>query len=193
AMRTVPMPGRIWIIETGISHKLTGGELNARRAECEAALAALHARWPDLKSLAEVPVGALPDALAMLPENLARRTRHVVTETARVHAAVDVLSAGNLAELGRLLVAGHDSLRVDYESSCPEADTIVASAVARGAYGARLTGAGWGGAVLMLAPTDREHEVVDAVAADFNERYGRTPLTWATAAAAGVQRESIPQ
>lgn len=193
AMRTVPMPGRIWIIETGISHKLTGGELNARRAECEAALAALQARWPGLKFLAELPLCDLPDALAMLPDNLARRTRHVVTETARVHAAVDVLSAGDLAELGRLLVAGHESLRVDYESSCPEADTIVASAVARGAYGARLTGAGWGGAVLMLAPAEREQAVVDAVAADFSERYGRTPPTWATAAVAGVQREAIPQ
>lgn len=187
----VPMPGRIWLIESGVSHKLTGGELNERRRECEAALAILRHRWARLGFLAELPVADLPAAEAMLDGRLARRVRHVVTETARVYEAVRALAAGDLARLGLLLVAGHESLRLDYESSCAEADLIVSSAMRHGAYGARLTGAGWGGAVLMLAPADRERHVVRAISGDFAERFGREPTAWATTAAGGVRREAI--
>ena len=187
----VPMPGRIWLIETGVSHKLTGGELNERRRECEAALAILRHRWTRLGFLAELPVADLPAAEAMLDERLARRVRHVVTETARVYEAVSALAAGDLARLGLLLVAGHESLRRDYESSCAGADLIVSSAMRHGAYGARLTGAGWGGAVLMLAPADRERHVVRGISRDFAERFGREPVAWATTAAGGVRREAL--
>jgi galactokinase len=190
-LRRVPMPGRIWIIETGVSHKLTGGELNARRHECEAALERLRERWPSLRFLAELPLSDLPAAEALLPEPLRRRARHVVTETARVHRAVDVLERRDLAALGAILVEGHESLRVDYESSCAEADLIVRSAVAHGAWGARLTGAGWGGAVLMLAPEERVRDIIRGVGTDFAGRFGRKPLSWATRASAGVRREAI--
>ena len=188
----VPMPGRIWLVETGVSHKLTGGELNERRRECEAALAILRRRWPGLAFVAELPPAKLPEAERLLEEPLTRRVRHVVTETSRVHEAVRALAAGDLPRLGALLVAGHESLRDDYESSCAEADFIVESAMRRGAYGARLTGAGWGGAVLMLAQEDREHAVVRGIRRDFAERFGSEPVAWATRAAAGVRRDAIP-
>ena len=187
----VPLPGRVWLIETGVSHKLTGGELNERRRECEAALLVLQRRWPDLRFLAGLPVSDLPVAERLLDAPLARRVRHVVTETARVYAAVDVLRAGNLPRLGSLLVEGHESLRAEYQSSCPEADFLVESAVRHGAHGARLTGAGWGGAVLMLAPEDRERAVVQGVRRDFADRFGRVPVAWATRAAGGARRDAI--
>ena len=193
AISRVPMPGRIWIIETGISHRLTGGELNARRRECEEALRLLQARWPELRFLAGLPRGSLDDAESMLPEPLRRRVRHVVTETARVHEAVDALAQRDLARLGAVLVAGHESLRNDYQSSCPEADRIVESAVTHGAYGARLTGAGWGGAVLMLAPEARERDVIRGIATDFSAAFGRRPVSWSTIAAGGVRREAVPR
>lgn len=190
-LTSVPMPGRIWLIETGVSHKLTGGALNERRRECEAALAALRRRWTGLGFLADLPLADLPAAEALLQDPLARRVRHVVTETARVHDAVRALAAGDLARLGMLLVAGHESLRADYESSCAEADLIVSSAMRHGAYGARLTGAGWGGAVLMLAPADRERAVVRGIGGDFFQRFGRRPVAWATTAANGVRRQAV--
>jgi galactokinase len=189
----VPMPGRIWLIETGISHKLTGGALNERRRECEAALAILRGRWPGLGFLADLPLGDLPAAEALLPEPLVLRVRHVVTETARVYDAVRALEAGDLARLGGLLVAGHESLRVDYESSCAEADLVVTSAMRHGAYGARLTGAGWGGAVLMLAPGESARDVIRGIRRDFSEHFGREPTAWATVAAGGVRREAVPR
>jgi galactokinase len=117
----------------------------------------------------------------------------VVTETARTGSAADALEAGDLALLGRLLVAGHESLRDDYGSTVPEADLIVASAVEHGAFGARLTGAGWGGAVVVLAPAEREARIVAEIGSDFQQRYQRLPVTWSTRAGRGVRRETIPE
>jgi galactokinase len=93
--------------------------------------------------------------------------------------------------LGRLLVAGHTSLRADYESTVAEADLLVESAVHHGAYGARLTGAGWGGAVVVLAPEEQGEALVQAVTSDFAARYGRIPIAWATMAGPGVRPEPV--
>ncbi|MGH7512618.1 MAG: galactokinase, partial [Gemmatimonadales bacterium] len=115
------------------------------------------------------------------------RVRHVVTETARAREVRRRLGAGDLAQVGRLLVAGHASLRDDYESSVAEADFLVQTAVERGALGARLTGAGWGGSVIMLVPDDIETDVVGHTVAAFEHRFGRTPAAWRTRAAGGVR------
>jgi galactokinase len=192
ALRQVPFRERLWIIETGVSHRLTGGALNQRRHECEEALAFCR-EWRGIDHLAQLVVEDLPEIRRRLPPPLVPRVRHVVMETARTRAAADALAAGNLGELGRLLVEGHESLRVDYESTVPEADFIVESAVRHGAYGARLTGAGWGGAVVVLAPAEHEARIVAEISTDFGRRFGRVPSSWSTRASSGVRRETIPE
>jgi galactokinase len=191
SIRPVPFPGRLWVIETGVSHRLTGGALNLRRRECEEALAYCREWRPGLRHLAQLAPHDLPEMERRLPPPLVPRVRHVVTETARTRAAADALAAGDLAQVGGLLVEGHESLRRDYQSTIPEADLIVGSAVEHGAYGARLTGAGWGGAVVVLAPADREARIVAEVGGDFSRRFGRRPEIWSTRASAGVRREVI--
>jgi galactokinase len=114
----------------------------------------------------------------------------VVTETVRTRAAAAALARHDLPELGRLLVEGHRSLREDYVSSCPEADCLVGALVRHGAYGARLTGAGWGGAVIALLPVQSEERIVAAVGAEFREAFGRIPVAWATRAGPGARRET---
>jgi galactokinase len=127
-----------------------------------------------------------------LPPPLVPRVRHVVNETARTRSAALTLAAGDLEALGKLLVAGHESLRYDYESTVPEADLIVEAAVRHGAYGARLTGAGWGGAVVVLAPAGEDRRIIAEIAGEFIGRFGRAPACWSTRAAPGVRRETIP-
>ena len=83
---------------------------------------------------------------------LRRRARHVVTENRRVLATVQLLRAGQPDRIGPLLTASHASLRDDFEVSWPEADAAVGTAVRAGALGARMTGGGFGGAVIALAP-----------------------------------------
>lgn len=192
AIRRVPFPGRLWVVETGVSHKLTGGALNERRRECEEALAFCREWRPGLTHLAQLTPGDLPDVERRLPPPLVPRARHVITETARTRAAAVLLASGDLPAVGRLLVEGHESLRTDFGSTVPEADHIVATAVARGAYGGRLTGAGWGGAVVVLAPADREVRILAEVGRDFEDRFGRVPEIWSSRAASGVRREAAP-
>jgi galactokinase len=192
ALRRVPFPGRLWVVETGISHRLTGGALNQRRRECEEALAFCREWRPELQSLAQLTPSDLPAMARRLPPPLVPRVRHVVTETARTHAAADALAVRDLRLLGRFLIEGHESLRDDYQSTVPEADFIVASALEHGAYGARLTGAGWGGAVVVLAPREDEARIVAEIGGDFAARFGRHPVTWSTRASGGVRRETVP-
>ena len=187
----VPMSARVLVIETGQSHRLTGGALNDRRRECQMALAALRGRWPELTALCALPAEALPEAERMLSPVLFRRVRHLVTETARTRRAASALGADDLPALGELLVAGQRSLAGDYESSIPEADLIVESAVRHGAHGARLTGAGWGGAVLVITPPVEGRVVIRGVRRDFAAAFGRRPVAWTTRASGGVRRERV--
>ncbi len=185
----VPMGERLWIVETGVAHTLREGGYNQRRRECEEAVALLRERGWSIERLAEVPPERLFEAERVLPPPLGRRVRHVVGETMRTREAADRLRRGDIPGVGRLLVEGHESLRDSYESSCPEADFLVEQAVALGSRGARLTGGGWGGAVLVLAPPERERRILAALGETFAGRFGRTPSIWWSRAGAGVRRE----
>jgi galactokinase len=132
-------------VESGAEHTHAGSGYNERRAECRAACEAL-----GIGELSEA--GA--DAASTLPSPLDRRTRHVVSENARVDATVAALRDGDLEEVGRLLDASHASLRDDYEASVPEVEDAVAALKRAGAAGARMVGGGFGGSVLGLLPPD---------------------------------------
>jgi galactokinase len=188
----VPFTGRLWIVETGVSRRPTGGELDQRRREGEEALAFCREWRPALTHLAQLAPGDLEEVERRLPPPLVPRVRHVVTETARTRAAAAALAADDLPGVGRLMVEGHESLRQNFQSSVPEADLIVESAMEHGAYGARLSGAGWGGAVVVLAPEARAARIMAEVGRQCGDRLGRVPEIWSSRAAAGVRREALP-
>jgi galactokinase len=132
-------------LDSGTRRSVAASGYNERREECRAACRLLG-------------VGSLRDAKggAGLPEPLGRRVRHVLTENARVDAAVTALAAGDLAELGRLLDGSHRSLRDDYEVSVPAVEAVVEACKEAGALGARIMGGGFGGSVLALFPPGAE-------------------------------------
>lgn len=189
AVTHLPFPLRVWVFETGVSHRLTGGQLNVRRQECEVALGLVREQGVGAAQLAEVPTEALPRLLRSIPAPWHLRLRHVVTETERARRSAAAMLAGDWTALGALLHAGHESLRRDYQSSCPEADLLVERAMQHGALGARLTGAGWGGAVLALLPAGKEARIAAEVQEAFRRAYGRVPAVWATRAGGGVRSE----
>lgn len=134
------------VVDSGIRHANVAGDYNRRREECETACAAL-----GVASLRDVGPADL-SRIERLAEPLARRARHVVTENARVVDAVAALRVGDLARLGALFVASHASLRDDYEVSLPAVDRLVEIATADPAvFGARMTGGGFGGAIVVAA------------------------------------------
>jgi galactokinase len=168
----VPLPPglAIAVVHSGISHEHSSGEYRVRRRECEEATQALGV--PSLRSLT---LEDLP-RIEALPPPLNRRARHVVTENARVLGAVEALRAGALERLGALLAAAHRSLRDDFEVSVPDLNHLVTLAVeAPGVFGARLTGGGFGGAIVIAARPERLRASMEQVAERYRVQTGRTP------------------
>jgi galactokinase len=164
----------ILLIDTMIRRALTDGRYAERRLSCEAAAAAL-----GVASLRELPDG--PDDLAGLGDaELRRRARHVVTENHRVLVVADLLRRGDLSAVGPLLTESHVSLRDDFEVSWRQADVAVETAIGAGAVGARMTGGGFGGAVIALAPTAAVASIGAALSAAY-ARHGWTPPALAPA------------
>jgi galactokinase len=145
--RRLPLPSKadLLVMDSGVRHAHATGGYRTRRAECEAAARAL-----GVNRLRDLPESATLD-FDLLPPPLGARVRHVRTENARVLAAVQALEADDAETLGRLFDASHASLRDDYEVSVPEVDRLVDAAHALpGVFGARITGGGFGGAVVCL-------------------------------------------
>lgn len=191
ATRHVPVRGRFLLVDTGVRHELAASAFNQRRAECEAAVERLRLELPELLWLASWPAEWLPRLKRALREPLRSRALHVVSETARTRAAAQLLRQGRLRLFGKLLDESHESCRRLYECSAPELDLVVAVARRAGALGARLTGAGWGGAVIILTDGRRETGVVEAVRQAFRNAYGRDPEIMAVKASGGARRERI--
>ena len=132
------------VLDSGFRHQNRDGGYATRRKECEAA-----ARKLGVESLRDVAEGT---DTSKLPARLARRVRHVLGENARALACADALERGDRDDLARAFRASHESLRHDFESSLVAIDALVDLAFAEpGVIGARMTGAGFGGAVLLLA------------------------------------------
>ncbi len=144
------------VADTGVRHALADGRYAARRAECLTA-----ARLLGVRSLREIT--GVPGLSGLADPVLLRRARHVVTENARVARVAALLAAGRLADCGELLTQSHASLRDHFEVSWPEADAAVAAALSAGALGARMTGGGFGGSVLVLLPAERRAAVEAAI------------------------------
>lgn len=152
--RVVPIPAgaEVVVIDSGVPRTLAGSGYNQRRVECEEAAHRL-----GVKALRDADL----QGVESLPEPLRRRARHVVTENNRVLEAVEGVS---LVRFGELMNASHASLRDDYEVSIPALDVLVALLQATpGIFGARLTGAGFGGACVALAVVGRGGAIASQV------------------------------
>jgi len=166
------------ICDTQVPRTLAGSGYNARRATCEEAAATLGVPLLRDATLADL---AKLDGLAL------KRARHVVSENARVLAAVAALRAADYAEFGRLMYASHASLRDDYEVSTPELDGFVEVAGASGALGARLTGAGFGGCAIALVPSASVPALSEAVQSRFRAAGFPEPVFYQFRPSAGAQ------
>lgn len=154
----LPATAELVVIDSGVRHSHASGEYGQRRIECAAA-----ARELGVKELRDVSLDRAAD-MARLPAPLNRRARHVVTENERVLAGVDALRAGDAVRLGQLFDASHESMRHDFEVSIPEVDRIVEAAGAiDDVFGARLTGGGFGGAVICLVRKGSAEHVARAL------------------------------
>jgi galactokinase len=185
---TVPLPAgaHFWIFNTHTKHALVDGLYATRHRECMEAAKALGKTL-----LVDVSPALLAENASRLPADSARRARHVVEEIRRVDEAVKALRAGDLPAVGKLLTASHRSSQTLFENSTPELDFLVDTLVPRpNVFGARLSGGGFGGAVMAL--TSRQFSQADAeqVAAAYRARFGEAPDILHTQTGNGAERLS---
>ena len=182
----VPLPVQesgqvLLIIDTRVQHELSDGGYAARRRSCEAAADAL-----GVLALRDVTD---PSVLCGLDDPvMRRRARHVVAENQRVLEVAELLRAGRLAAIGPALNASHASLRNDFEVSWPEADAAADVALAAGAYGARMTGGGFGGSVISLSPAGSASAVGAAITHHFAQRGWLAPVIRSVVPSKGARR-----
>jgi len=155
--RRVPIPGDVTVVvmDTGVRRRLAASEYNDRRGACERALRAVRTIAPSVRALRDVDAALLDRARGAMDDVTYRRALHVVHEIGRPLAMAEAFAAGRFADAGRLMNASHESLRDLYEVSSPELDAVVARACAhRACFGARLTGAGFGGCAVALVTSN---------------------------------------
>jgi galactokinase len=190
--RAIPLVGEdlaLVACHSGSPRRLEASAYNERRAQCDAAVAAIAALEPGVTALRDVTPAMLDAVRDRLHPVAARRAQHVVDEDRRVMAAIAAFEAGDLDAVGRLFYASHASLRDLYEVSSPELDALVEIAQATpGVIGARLTGAGFGGCTINLVRRDAVPALRAAVMRGYPARTGLTPRVFEVEASAGARR-----
>jgi galactokinase len=188
--RAVPLPAGLKLVlcNSLVRHDLASGEYNRRRAECEEGVGILAASLGrEVPALRDVAPSELAAARDRMPDVIYRRCRHVVAENRRVLETVAALERGDLASVAQAMAASHESLRDDYEVSCPELDALVDLAGGcAGVHGSRMTGGGFGGCTVSLVESASVGAFRHRVAAGYRRAFGRSPEIVVAEAAAGA-------
>ncbi|NLD73618.1 MAG: galactokinase [Chloroflexi bacterium] len=212
----LPAEYAIVVADSGLRHTNTGPHYNRRVAECRIGVRLLAARYPGITHLRDVEDHPWPEIEPLLPEaidreellamgidparildsgvdpqtdtfSVRRRCRHVVTENRRVLDACEALEAGDVARLGTLMNAAHESARDDYEISTPEIEALVRLALGLpGAVAARLTGAGWGGCIVALVAQEAAGDFAARLVAGYRAETNRQAQVFVCHSAAGA-------
>jgi galactokinase len=176
----------VLITNSNVKHALTGGEYAQRRSQCDSALSKLgHPSWRDVR------LEQLEQQRSSLTDVEFRRGRHVVTEIQRTRAAVQTIGNRDWETTGGLMYSSHQSLKDDYEVSCPELDLLVdiASSMGprEGMFGSRMTGGGFGGCTVSLIDTNQLESVIGVLTRQYESATGTRPLCFASRPARGVR------
>jgi galactokinase len=185
--RAVPMPegAAVVVLDTATRRGLVDSAYNERRRQCEEA-----ARFFGVPVLRDVDEAAFAARADSLEEPIRRRARHVISENARTVAAAQSLEQGDVARVGTLMNESHESLRDDFEVSRAELDTVVELARQREeCFGARMTGAGFGGCAVALVAGERAQAFARGVARDYEVATGLEPAVYVCAATGGASLE----
>lgn len=176
----------VLITNTNVKHELTGGEYGERRRQCEEA-----AEHLQVVSLRDCQMAELEEHSSAMDPILVRRARHVIGEIDRTSTAAETVRNGDWVKTGQLMYASHQSLKEDYEVSCRELDVLVELAgdinLDGGVYGARMTGAGFGGCTVSLVRSDAIESIAETLAAGYEERTGIQPTMFVSRPAEGAK------
>lgn len=176
ACKAIDLPAGFAIVvaDSRVRRSLADSAYNQRRSECEEALSILKNYLPGISALRDVNINQFQQYAHFLPGQIAKRTRHVIEEMARVRHGLAFLYQNNIEGFGKLMVDCHTSLRDLYEVSCVELDRLVEIASSfPGCYGARLTGAGFGGCTVNLVKEALAHEFCEYLSKKYYAQTGK--------------------
>lgn len=177
----------IVVADTTIRRKLTTGEYNKRRNACETAVRLLKVDLPEITALRDISINDFNRLAANLPEEVEKRARHIVEEIERSRQAIPLLESANFARFGQLMNECHTSLRDLYEVSCPQLDVMARIAQSLpGCFGARLTGAGFGGCTVNLVVREQVAAFAQALSSGYESECGLHPEIYICRASAGA-------
>ena len=180
------------ICDSKVQHELASSEYNQRRAQCELGVKILRRELGNIDALRDVTPEEIENFRDDLPEIVYRRCKHVVTEDQRVLAAAQALEVGNAERFGELMLQSHQSLRFDYQVSCPELDLLVdAAKEIDGVYGARMTGGGFGGCTVNLIQEDVEEVFRKVVSEIYQGTFDIKPDIYTFEAADGASEIAL--
>jgi len=186
----VSMPAGVALViaNTCVRRELGTSAYNERRSQCEEAVRLLRDRLPGIQHLRDVSVADFERHVRLLPPAVAQRARHVVEECERTQVGAALLKKGDVAGFGVLMNECHASLRDLYQVSCPELDAMVGAAQGLpGCYGARLTGAGFGGCTINLVQEGAAAPFSEALASRYTEATGLRGEVYVCRASAGAR------
>jgi len=177
----LPSEASLVICNTMVKHELVSTEYNRRREDCEAAARIIG-------PLRDLTMETFERRASDLPELVRKRSRHVVSENARVLQAAASLEQDDITAFGRYMDESHRSLRDDYEVSCRELDIMTALAgKLPGVYGSRMTGGGFGGCTISLVESSHVEDFVNQVASGYASQTGLTPDVYVCRAEEGAK------
>ena len=187
----IPSDVRLFIFRTHIRHELRHSPYEQRHRECRNVLIALSKVIPGIRHLAHLHPMDITAYDIIMDDILARRARHVVEEQRRVGTFLRTLHEGDIREAGQLLNASHHSSRSLFENSSPELDFLVGQLCAiPSVHGARLSGAGWGGAAMAMTSSEFSETDASAVADAYESMFEARPGWWTTSVCEGAKVES---
>ncbi|MEM9226994.1 MAG: galactokinase [Verrucomicrobiota bacterium] len=186
----VPLPSGVhfWVFNTQVKHALVDSLYETRHQECMEVLSTLRKAYPELSYLAEASLSQLDSVSGELSDDLLARARHVITECMRVREMSATLEEGDLVKMGNLLLASHQSSRMNFENSCAELDTLVDNLKrVDGVYGCRLTGGGFGGAVMAVTDSGFGLSQAEKVCETYSVLHGHEPTIFHTLTGDGAR------
>lgn len=184
----IPCRGDVafWIINSGKKHSLVDSLYSTRHAECMSALAKLQQNFEHRPNLVSYSLEELDMFANTLSNEEYKRVMHVISEHNRVKQAIGLLKDGNMEQVGNLLCASHQSSKDFFENSCDELDFLVSRLIDHPkVFGARLSGGGFGGAVLAMTEPDCTAEDLEEIAVSYQEKFSVRPNLLRTSLANG--------
>lgn len=189
----IPLKDRnyqVVICNSKVQRGLVDSEYNKRREECKIATEFFKYKLNrEIRALRDITIDEYEKYQAQLPEIIARRARHVISENYRVQAGVKALREGNFSAFGQLMIESHQSLKDDYEVSCAELDLLVDLALKQeGVLGARMTGAGFGGCTVNLLKRDYVDAFKETIKKEYKKNTGISPDIYVTPPVEGAKQ-----